>query len=199
MQFPGYLWQGRPLPALWTVGAVSSIVLNVILISVLVLVGRQLFAIKQLVQRDVLGGLYYNFLLMDQADIETTILVEERVPVQFDLPVQTNTRVILTQDTTIRGARVTLNTGGLNIVNAPTDIVLPANTVLPIALDIIVPVNTTIPITLNVPVSIPLNETELHTPFVGLQDVIAPFYLYMRQLPDSWSGVAFCLLPWTCR
>jgi hypothetical protein len=193
------VWQGRPLPALWTVGAVLSILTNVILIAVLLSLGKQLFVLKDLVQRQVLGGLYYNFLLMDQAEIATDVVVEDRIPISFDLPVKTNTTVILTEATLIRGATVTLNTGGLNIVNAPTDIVLPANTRLPIALDIVVPVNASIPITLNVPVSIPLNETELHQPFTGLQNVIAPFYFALRDAPDNWGGVAICLLPWTCK
>jgi len=164
------------LPAFWTIASVLSMIVNVILVIVLLVLARELFTLKAMVGDGLLGGLYENFILMDQAHIRTTIEVQTEVPVQFTLPVQTNTSVQLTEDTRIDGARVTLNTGGLNIISAPTNIILPAGTNLPIALDITVPVNTTIPITLQVPVDIPLAETELHQPFVGLQQVVAPYY-----------------------
>jgi hypothetical protein len=181
---PGRL--ARALPAFWTVGSTLSILLNVVLVVALLSVSRQLFALKDLVQNQLLGGLYYNFILMDQANIETNVVVDSTIPVQFDLRVRTNTEVTLTQATPIQGASVTLTTGGLNIVQAPTNIILPAGTRLPIALDILVPVDTTIPVRLNVPVDIPLEETELHEPFVGLQQVVAPFYHLLARLPGSW-------------
>ncbi|MEJ2759558.1 MAG: hypothetical protein P8046_13840, partial [Anaerolineales bacterium] len=79
-----------------------------------------------------------------------------------------------------------LNTGGLNIVQAPTDIILPKGTALPIKLNLTVPVDTEIPISISVPVEIPLNETELHEPFVGLQEVISPYYWMLIDQPNSW-------------
>ncbi len=183
------LWQGRVAPAFWTLGSGLSILLNIILLVALVVVSRELFTLKSLVQDQLLGGLYYNFILMDQATIESDIIVDDRIPVQFDLPVKTNTVVTLTENTPIRAATVSLSTGGLNIINAPTDIILPAGTRLPIALDIVVPVDTTIPVRLVVPISIPLAETELHEPFVGLQEVVSPYYDLLAPLPNSWSGV----------
>lgn len=182
-----FVWQGRVLPAFWTLGSALSIVLNVVLVVALLATSRQLFALKDLVQNQLLGGLYYNFILMDQASIETNVVVDDRIPVQFDLRVQSNTTVTLTEATPINGAIVTLTTGGLNIQQAPTNIILPAGTRLPIALDITVPVDTTIPVQLNVPVDIPLENTELHQPFVGLQEVVAPFYTLLNDLPDSWA------------
>ena len=44
------------------------------------------------------------------------------------------------------------------------------------ALDLIVPVDQMIPVNLNVKVDIPLNQTDLHKPFVGLQEVVRPYY-----------------------
>jgi len=114
------------------------------------------------------------------------------VPAKFDLPLQTDTTVVLTQSTLIRGARVTLNTGGLSIQNAPTDIVLPAGTELPIHLNLMVPVDQKIPVKLNVAVDIPLNQTDLHQPFTGLQKVIQPYRVLIDQIPNSW-GAAFCM------
>lgn len=174
------------MPTFWSVGAFFSILLNIILLAVVIALAKQVFTIKSLVTDDVVGGLYYNFLLMDQATIHTTVQVEDTIPVQFDLPLRQDTVVILSEDTLIQGATVSLNTGGLNIVKAPTDIILPEGTALPIKLDLTVPVDTEIPISITVPVEIPLDETELHEPFVGLQDVVSPYYWMLVEQPDSW-------------
>jgi len=188
------------LPAFWTVASILSMIVNVILVIILLVLARELFTLKSMVGDGLLGGLYENFILMDQAHIRTTIEVKTDIPVQFTLPVQTNTIVQLTEDTRIDGARVTLNTGGLNIISAPTNIILPAGTNLPIALDITVPVDTTIPITLQVPVDIPLAETELHQPFVGLQQVVAPYYWMLFPTIKGPEDVPLCKpVMWLCK
>ena len=174
------------MPAFWSVGSALSILLNIILLIVIIVTISQLATLKKILTDEVVGGLYYNFLLMDQATIQTTVIVDESIPVQFDLPLKQKTIVVLTEDTLIQGATVTMNTGGLNIRSAPTDIVLPAGTELPVRLDLSVPVDTEIPISLTVPVDIPLAETELHRPFVGLQEVVAPLFWMLLEPPDSW-------------
>jgi hypothetical protein len=187
------------LPAFWTVASLISILVNLILIVILLVLARELFTLKAIVGDELLGGLYNNFVLMDEAHIRTTIEVKTDIPVEFTLPVQANTMVQLTEDTFITSARVTLATGGLNIVNAPTNIILPAGTNLPIVLDITVPVNTTIPITLQVPVDIPLRETELHQPFVGLQQVVKPYYEMLMPEIKGPQDVPFCKpILWLC-
>jgi hypothetical protein len=186
------LWQGRIGPAFWTTTGVISLTVNIILVVILLLVARQLFDIKQLISSQLVGGLATNFAQMDQATIKSVIPVDDNILVKFDLPVKTNTNVILTQDTVLTNAQVSVYTGGLVINNAQADIVLKAGTVLPIALDIIVPVETTVPVHLNVAVNIPLNQTELHQPFVGLQNVVSPYQALLNNLPDSWSQV-FCV------
>lgn len=167
-------------PTLWTIASILSLIVNVILL--LVVIGL-LVVLKPLVGDHLLGGLYNNFVLMDQANIQTTITVQDQIPIKFDLPVVTNTNVVLTEATYIEGALVTLNTGGLYIANAPANIVLPAGTSLPVSLNIVVPVEQQIPITLQVPVNIPLSQTELHDPFVGLRKVVEPFYVLFY--PDA--------------
>lgn len=193
-------WQGKIGPAFWTITGMISLSVNVILIAVLVLVGRQLFSAKNLINGQLIGGLYYNFVLMDQARIKTSIQVSDTIPVQFDLPVQTETTVILTEDTQITNARVNLATGGLSITNASANIVLPAGTELPVSLNISVPVDTTVPVNLTVPVDIPLNETDLHQPFIGLQEVISPYYWQLSSAPDSWWDTPLCRIgqDWLC-
>jgi hypothetical protein len=186
-QWRPYLWQGKIGPAFWTVAGIFSIGLNIILIILLVLIGRELFGLKQLVNDQLIGGLYENFVMMDEAVISTTIAVDDTIPVQFVLPVNTSTSVVLTEDTLLQDANVNLATGGLRISNAPADIILQAGTQLPVNLNIMVPVDTTIPIHLEVPVRIPLNETELHAPFVGLQNVIGPYNDLLGEAPNTWD------------
>jgi hypothetical protein len=171
----------------WTIACLFSLIVNIVLIVVVIYLGSQLGTIKSIVKDDVLAGLYANFILMDEATIKTTIPIDAQVPAKFNLPLDTDTVVTLIQDTSIPGARVTLNTGGLSIKDAPTDIILPAGTRLPIHLTLTVPVNQKIPVKMNVEVNIPLNQTDLHTPFVGLQNVVAPYYRMMDQVPDSLS------------
>ena len=170
----------KQLRVLWTVGSILSIFINCVLLLALIVLGNQLFTIKKMIGIDMLGGLYTNFVKMDEASIKTNITVNDQIPINFNLPITQDTTVILREPTSISGARVTLNTGGLSINNAPADIILPAGTVLPIHLEMVVPVQQTIPITLNVPVDIPLNQTELHEPFTGLQQVISPVFWLLK-------------------
>lgn len=168
------------LPAFWTFASVVSLTFNVILIAVLLIVLQMLGVIGITANDQVsglLGGLYINFVKMDQASIRTIIPVRKEIPVNFVLNVSGPTDVTLRENVSIDGALVTVNTGGLNINNARANIVLPAGTVLPIFIqELIVPVNEQVLAELNVDVNIPLNQTELHEPFVGLQNVIKPFY-----------------------
>jgi hypothetical protein len=90
--------------------------------------------------------------------------------------------VTLSEDVTINGASVTVFTGGLNINNARANIVLPQGTVLPIFIQgLAVPVDQQVLAELDVAVDIPLNQTDLHEPFVGLQKVVEPFYCLIEQ------------------
>ena len=182
------------LPAFWTVASVLSFLVNIILIVTLVILAQQLFALKKLVGQNLIGGLYENFILMDRAHITTNITVEETIPVQFDLPISQQIIVVLTDDTVIRNALV-------GVLSGPTTVTLPAGTRLPIQLDLTVPVNTTIPIKINVPVDIPLEDTELHQPFTGLQGVLGPYYWMLQPGIKSTSDIEACenmLINWFC-
>lgn len=174
-------------PAFWTFASILSLIVNVILIAVLIVLGSQVFSLKRMLSDQLIGGLYQNFQLMDEARITASIPVDASVPAKFKLPLDTETTVVLSQDTRIDGARVSLVTGGLSINNAPADIVLPAGTRLPIFLKLSVPVNQKIPVKLNVDVDIPLNQTDLHEPFVGLQGVVQPYYQLLNETPNSWQ------------
>lgn len=197
------VWQGRMLPAYWTIASTTSMLINVILIVIVLMLLSQIFTLKRLVGDQLVGGLYTNFVKMDQANIRTTIqvndtiIVKDQIPIQMNIPLKENTSVTLTRDTQIKKTTVFLNGAAV-----PTDIILPKGTVLDIALDLNVPVDQSIPvelkvpISLTVPVNIPLEQTELHEPFVGLQGVVGPYKSILDKTPGSWSD----LCPdWLCR
>jgi len=185
-------------PVFWTIASVISLLVNIGVVIALLFVINFLGGTKatlSLVQNQatgLLGGLYNNFVKMDAASIKTSIHVEKDIPVQFSLNVSGATDVTLSQDVSISGALVTVNTGGLNINNARANIVLPAGTVLPIFIqNLVVPVDKTVPAILDVLVDIPLNQTELHDPFVGLQKVVEPYYCLLQ--PETIvNGINVC-------
>jgi len=174
-------------PIFWTIASVISLLVNIGTVIALIVVVQLLGGTKATIAfaqgqaNGLLGGLYNNFVKMDAASIKTTIHVEKDIPVQFSLNVSGPTDVTLSKDVVITGALVTVNTGGLNINNARANIVLPAGTVLPITIqNLVVPVDQQVKAILDVPVNIPLSQTELHDPFVGLQKVIEPYYCLLQ-------------------
>ena len=193
------------LRALWTLASTISMTVNVVVVIVLLMVLKYFppSTIKEMVVNlppgiglntplDLLKGLYDNFEKMDQAHIVTNIVVEDEIPVQFDLSIRQETIVVLSEPVTINGARVTVSTGGLNISNAPATVVLPAGTNLPIILNLTVPVDKMVPVKLNVPVDIALNKTDLHEPFTGLQTVVEPLYCLVKPDATNASSEAIC-------
>ena len=188
-------WPFKFMPAFWTIASLMSITVNIILIVILLILFQMLGAIQGTANDKVaglLGGLYANFVKMDQANIKTSIHVEKDIPVQFSLNVSGPTNVTLSQPVTISGATVWVQTGGLNIRDANATIVLPAGVVLPINIEnLVVPVDQKVPAILDVPVDIPLAQTELHEPFVGLQQVVKPWYCLIE--PNALlEGVQVC-------
>jgi hypothetical protein len=185
-------------PRFWTIASVISLTINGITLLALLITAfillRNGLGISSLLNmgNSLLGGLYTNFEKMDRASIQTNVEVNTTIPVKFDLQLNQQTNVVLSQDVTITNALVTVNTGGLNISRANTTIVLPQGTSLPVVLNLVVPVDTTVPVTLNVPVDIPLSQTQLHEPFTGLQDVVRPFYCMINSNAVNLSGEPIC-------
>lgn len=200
------IWQGKVIPAFWTIASLLSLTINLILIIALILLAREVFSIKSLVSTMV-DGLHDNFVAMDQAHIratipvQETILVNDMMPVVFDLPLHQKTEVVLNREAYVSGATVFLNGAAVR-----TDIILRKGTRLNINLDMTVPVSQTIPVSLKVPVNlnvqvdIPLDQTELHQPIMGLKGVVAPYKIILDNLPDSWSETRLCnsWTGWVC-
>jgi len=177
--------------AYWDVAAALSLIVNAVLLALLVITAGQVNQLKQTISTGLLGGLYRNFVDMDQASITTTINVNAQVPLNFTLPVQENTTVVLTQNVTIPSAYVVINSQTLNISSAAR-VTLPSGTNLPIALKLGIPVQVSVPISLQVPVNIPLASTGLHGPFIGLQRAIRPYYCMLEPTAQYPQGTYIC-------
>jgi hypothetical protein len=132
----------------------------------------------------LLGGLYNNFVLMDQATISTNIPVQAAVPLNLTVPVDRSestlleTEIKLSRQATISGVRVQINQPGTEFrLDSSATITLPKDTILTVYIQRFdIPVQGSVPIDLTVPVNIPLNQTQLHQPFTGLQQVVEPYY-----------------------
>ncbi|MCS7010972.1 MAG: hypothetical protein NZL98_06365 [Anaerolineales bacterium] len=194
-------WRYRLVPtctrlrhAAWDVAAVISLTVNAILLGVILVLVTQLQQLKQTVN-GLMGGLYDNFVRMDNSVISTTIVIEDlTIPIDFTLPVvQDEIYVTLTRDVTIRNALV-------GILSLPTTVTLPKGTRLAISLGMDVPVKTEVSVDLQVPVNIQLsraipadpNVPNLHQAFLGLQNTIGPFYCLFEPDAQDYTGVYLC-------
>jgi hypothetical protein len=182
------------LPAFWTIASIMSISVNIVLLIALLIALQMLGAIQSTTDDQVsglLGGLYNNFVKMDQAAIISNIPVDANIPLNINVPVQATTQITLAQEATIRNAHVRINTGELNI-DADAVVTLPAGTPLVVSLDFPLTVQNTIPVHLDVPVNIPLSATQLHEPFLGLRQVVEPWYCLVE--PNATvNGAQVCL------
>ena len=175
-------YQGKFLPAFWTVTAIFSLLVNVILIALLISFGHHFFELKAHLTDGVVNGLSENLSLMDKAHIvttvpfETTVQLQDTLPVVFDLPINQNTQLSLIQDTRISGAMIYLNNTAVT-----TDLTLPAKTPIQVNFNMTVPVSQsvpvdfTIPVSMLVPVDVAIDQTDLHQSIVGMQSAIEPY------------------------
>ncbi len=186
--------------AFWNVTSWMALLVDSILIAVVIIL---LFYVRRLnIQMNELQkwsnlplplvkGLYSNFESMNGAHIQTSVPFNTEIPVQFDLQINQQTEVVLSQAITISGAHVTLATGGLEISSTAT-IVLPAGTHLPIMLSLTVPVSRNVPVSLQVPVDIDLAQTDLGASFTGLMDVLEPLYCLLDPDAVDSKGMLIC-------
>lgn len=181
-------------PAFWTIASVFSMTLNVILIVAVLLLVQQVGSLSSVLNlaNNLLSGLYTNFEKMYQAHIRATIPVSTQVPVQLEVCIQRETSVTLIRDVGIANARVTVQSGGLTITNAITNIRLPSGVDLPIALNLCVPVEAQIPVNLNVRTDIPIAQTELGEPIQGLMDTVRPIYCLLQPKARDLQGAPVC-------
>lgn len=197
-------YQGKYLPAFWTIACIFSLMVNIILIAILISFGRHFFELKTLLSDGLLTETSNNLAMMDKAHIVTTIPVEttvrliDNLPVVFDVPINQDTQLSLVKDVRIPNAYIYLNNTAVT-----TDLTLPAKTPIQANLNLTVPVSTTVPvditvpITIQVPVDIAIDQTDLHQSILGLQGAIEPFKNAMSSSFNSPKDFSICNRWWT--
>lgn len=167
---------------------IFSFIVNVVLIVVVVALVLFIFDIKNNVVTPLVTGLHSSFVGLDEATIDWTIPVRETIPVQFDLPLNQQTTVVLTDAVPLSvAATITLpGVGQLN--NAQVYLNLPAGLQLPVQLTMNVPVDQQLDVALDVRAVIPLSQTQLHDPVANLRLVFEPIVRALYNLPDDFGG-----------
>jgi hypothetical protein len=182
----------RILKGFWRFMVLFSFVVNLVLVVVLLVLGVLIFEIKNQVAEPLVGGLYSSFAGLDQATIDTTIPVRDRIPVVLNIPLKTDTTVVLTDPVPLR-VNAIIDLPGLNASNVPATVslTLPRGLNLPVALDLNVPVEEELDVALDVRAVIPLRDTQLHDAFVNLQLLFDPIVraLWSPQLPDNFGEI----------
>jgi len=124
--------------------------------------------------------------MMDQAHIRTTIPIHTSVPAKFDLPLNTVTTVVLQRTYCSRTPSWSaLKTGGTHHHQRPGRNQPAGRHRAACQPEPGGPVDQQIPVNLTVTVDIPLSQTDLHTPFVGLQNVVSPYQGLLDSTPNS--------------
>ena len=170
------------------------------------------FAIKGGLVEPLLSDLDAAFVGLGEATIDTTVEIDEPIPIQFvlpldqplpidfQLPIQQETVVVLTEGVPLSMPAQFSLPGGGGVINGSVSLSLPAGMRLPIELDMVVPVSETIPVQMDVPVSetipiqmsvpvhIKLGEAGLDPAVQDLRAVFDPLRQQVESLPD---GVEF--------
>jgi hypothetical protein len=134
--------EAKAKPDLWRIAALASLGVNALFLVLIIIIGGRLLQFKTAVLEPLLEGVYSAVGQMDDAVIQTEVTVSSEVPVVFDLPLQKETLVTLTQPTRIEGAYLSIRSATFS-VDAPSTIDLPIGAQLPISLDLSIPVSTT--------------------------------------------------------
>lgn len=181
-----HLWDGKPWQAFKTFAIIFSFVMNLVLLLVLFAAAPLILPIVNDVVNPIVGGLNDSFVDMNEATIRRTIPVSDTIPVVMTVPLQTDTNVRVVEAVPLENvpAQFRLPNGG-GMINGTVSLNLPEGLVLPVALDLQVPISETLPVQMDVEAVIPLNETELGSPFSQLQGIFSPLNDLLERLPNS--------------
>jgi hypothetical protein len=180
-----FFWQARPWQAFKNFAIIFSFVVNLVLILVILLALPLIIPIVSGIAYPIVNGLNQSFIQMGEASIERTIAVDDEIPVVFSLPLQQQTQVVLTEAVPMSVPATFVLPAGGGTINGTVSLQLPPGTSLPVSLDMTVPVSTSIPVKLDVGVDIPMQETELATPFNNLRALFQPLDAFLSGLPQS--------------
>ena len=163
---------------------IFSFLVNLILVVVLLLLIKPLFMAKTEIAEPLLGNLDSAFAALGKTNIQTTVTINDALPVTFNLPLQQTTRVVLTEPVPL-SVPTTFSLGNQGTIYGWVSLNLPAGMVLPVALDLNVPVNTTVPVVMEVPVTIKLDEAGMGPAITQLRSVFSPIQATLQQIPNS--------------
>jgi hypothetical protein len=192
-----------------------SFVVNFILVIVLLVVTipalKMVFDLKTGLVEPLLSDLDSAFVGLGEASVNTTVQINEQIPIQFELPLSQTmpinfqlplnqtTNVVLQQSVPLYGLPAQFNLpGGGGVINGYVSLSLPAGMALPVSLNMIVPVSQTIPVQMNVPVNqtvpiqmavpvhITLGEAGLDPVVSELRGALQPVKLQIESLPDGF-------------
>jgi hypothetical protein len=180
-----WVWTGKPWQAFKTFAIIFSFVMNFVLLLVLLIAAPLILPIVDSIAEPLVGGLSDSFIDMSNATITRTIEVEDTMPINFVLPLNTETNVVVVDSVPLNiPAQFTLPDGGGQI-NGNVTLALPKGLTLPVQLDLDVPVDQEIDVSLSVDVQIPLQETELGGPFNTLRALFEPLDRLIKGLPST--------------
>ena len=126
---------------------------------------------------DTVGGVNTLMLDFESAVITRTISIQKDIPVRFDVPLDKNLHVQLTEDVSLNRPTSFVFPGGGGQINGRVYLVLPQGQDLPVHMQTTVEVSETLPVQMDVDVAIPLNETELGDVIGQLKELLEPLQL----------------------
>jgi hypothetical protein len=169
----------------WRFMVIYSFIVSIVLVIVLAVLLLLIFDIKRNIAQPLVGGLHSSFIGLNEATIDWTIPVRGEIPLDLNIPLQTQTIVTLSQDVPLTlEARITFNG---ELVPTTVFLSLPAGTELDVFLDLIVPVQTTVPVSLDVRAVIPLQATQLHDVATNLRLLFEPLAVGLYNLPEDFG------------
>ncbi len=202
----------RAWRAFANIAILFSFLVNCVLVLVLLLAVGPLLQLKSGLLEPLLTDLDQAFQGLGETTIDTSVEVNDTIPISFTLPmsqplgldfvlpINQETNVVLTRDTRIDDVEINFYLpGGGGVINGVGSITLPHDTVLPVYLGMEVPVQRTIPVVLNVPVdqqvpiqmtipvSIQLGEAGLNPAVDQLRGVFTPLSKLVEQIPDGFE------------
>jgi hypothetical protein len=173
---------------IWRFMVIFSFIVNIVLVVVLLGLGLFIFEIKNNIAQPLIGGLHSTAIGLENATIDWTIPVRDNIPVNLDIPLQTNTIVRLTASVPLQ-VSATIDLPGINAygVTANVNLRLPEGLELPVALDLNVPVRERLDVSLDVRAVIPLSQTQLADPIQNLGLLFEPLAIALHNLPSSFD------------
>jgi hypothetical protein len=165
------------LPTLWKAMILTSFIVNVILIVIIIyLVGFVLQNRGRLgvTTQNIAGNvreLQDVVVQLQKAHIITTIPLDQQLPINLIVPIDTTTTVTTAEPVPIN-VPADIDMGPFGQLHPNVSLALPPETSLTIRLKLDVPLNTQIPVKLDVPVDIALANTELGPQFERLGAVL---------------------------